>query len=154
MPTTIASVTTALCVVARTVLPGPTTATRVRDLDDTPISLEQGDCPQVVVLPTLNKSERMSFDDTTGAPGVQKRDFVILVYYIDGIEDVPPWESRPRVAAWSDGLVSAISANDTLGVTADALYCTASAEVRDGLKYNGIPFRGAVITVRGYWYDC
>ena len=122
---------------------------RVRDLDDTPISLEQGDCPQVFFHPLKNKAKRLTLDNASGTHQSQ-RDFTVLGYYIDTMELVPAWDSRPRVNAWCDTFVEAVNDSDDLNLT--NCYAEASAEVRDALVMNGIKFRGAIITITGKFY--
>lgn len=149
---TVQDVITALVGVAKTV-PFPTTGAppRVRDLNDTPMSIEQGDCPQVIFLPTHNKSSRLTFDNSANVHA-SRRDVTVLIYYFDTIETEVPWTSRPRTVQWTDAMVAALDASDGLGIPNG--YFEVTADVRDGMKFNNINFRGAVITLTGFWFDC
>ena len=151
MTTQITDVITSICVnIARNVKTSDGFAPYVRDLDDTPITLNQAECPQIFFLPTVDKRSRITFDDASKGTHQSRKNFTIKGYYIDDAENLEQvWISRPRTVLWCDQFVDAVDATDNLNI--QNLYVEASAEVRDGLDFNRVPYRGGVITLTGYY---
>ncbi len=149
--TSINDVITALVPIARSVVLTDNWHPFVRDLNNSPASLSQGDNPQVFFHPAKNAAKRLTFNSYAGSQSHRtQRDFTVLVYFIDSINLVPVWQSRPRVTQWCNDFVQAIDGQDDLGL--DDLYAEASADVRDGLMFNQVPFRGGIITLTGYYF--
>ena len=122
---------------------------KVKDLNNTPNSIEQGDNPQVFFHPRANKAQRLTFDGPN-ATHHARRDFTVITYFIDTMEMVPVWASRVRTTTWCDAFVEAVNGSDSLGI--DDCYVEANAEVRDGLEFNKQQFRGAIITLTGWFF--
>lgn len=128
----------------------PSSYPRVRPLNDTPVTLVQGDCPQLFFLPTNDSAPYpLSFSSIEDEPSKGRHDYEVLAYYVDVAENLDTvWASRQRTAIWVGNLVEAVRQNNTLQGIVDL--AQARASVRDGLTYNGVKFRGAEIRVTAF----
>lgn len=124
---------------------------RARDLNDTPRILSRGDCPQIVHIPDTLSDKHIAFA-AADLSEKGRQDFTLLAYVFDQAENLDAiWDSRPRVVQFVDDLVTALHANPTLNGTATWTNVT-SAKIADGLRYNSVPYRGAIIRLQGFLF--
>lgn len=132
-------------------LMGGTKPPFVRDLNNTPVILDQGDCPQLFFEVKGESVNRMAFNDTDGS-SKGRTDVTIWGYFVDTAVNLDQiWTSRPRVVNFIDNFCAAVQADDTLGGTVEYCNCR-SMGTRDDLQFNGSPFRGTIFVVTGFQY--
>lgn len=131
----------------------PDSLTRSRDLSNTPTLLSAGDCPMLIHDLAQPQNQRMAFGDTDGS-AKRRKDYEITVYYIDQAENLSQiWDTRPRAIAFVDTYIDMIGAHDTLnGTVSYASAASAGAQDEARLRYNGIPFRGAIIKIKAFQF--
>ncbi len=121
---------------------------RVRDLNDTPVTLNQGDCPQVIHSVGPATERRLTFTGNDYSVPKGKFDYEILVYFVDQATNLGTiWQTRPRVVAFISDFLDAIQRNDFFySVNTYSEVKTTGAV--DNLKYTGgSVFRGAIFRV-------
>lgn len=121
---------------------------RVRDLNDTPVALNQGDCPQVIHSTGTSSERRLTFTGNDYNVPKGRFDYEIVVYFVDQAVNLGTiWQTRPRVVAYISDFLDAIQRNDFF-YSVNTYSEVKTSGAADNLKYSGgATFRGAIFRV-------
>lgn len=123
----------------------------VRNLDNTPSTVNLGDFPIAFLHPRKWDVTHMSFLDADGS-SKGRYDFEVGVYFLDSSEvGTPIWESRPRVVSFIENFIENLR-NSPLFDNATIHAEARCAGPREDVVYNKVMYRGTEVRVYGFLF--